>query len=67
MNGLKVRNWVRTAVLMTLTGMLAIGIAAGAVHVHAQTPPWEQAVTGLAVAPGDSAGSLAISWGTHPA
>ena len=61
MNGLKVRNWARTAVLMTLAGMLAIGIAAGAAHVHAQTPPWEQAVTGLTVAPGDSAGSLAIS------
>ena len=46
--------------------MLAIGIAAGAVHVHAQTPPWEQVVAGLTVVPGASAGSLAISWDTHP-
>ncbi len=59
MNNPKAIRFASIAVLMTLTWILTIGIAAGA--VNAQTPPWEQAVTGLTAAPGDSAESLAIS------
>ena len=66
MNSLNAKRSAFIAVLIALSAMLAVGIFAGSPHVNAQTPPWEQAVTGLTVEPGASAGSLAISWDSHP-
>ncbi len=66
MNSLKAMRLASIAVLMALSAMLVAGIHAGSPRVNAQTPPWEQAVTGLIVGPGESAGSLAISWDAHP-